>query len=221
MATPEQIHKKMAEVLDRPDFELLTHYRSDFELDRSYLDRAWHDEARMLWVIRESGTHLIPLGVHPGMSSEGLAALGSDSRNEAFIVTNKGVEPADRNRANAELANFVWLERQGRVHKNGVPVADVIDVKFEHVGNALRADVKMSSIKRVERMSLGDTVALAIHAERAAIERAGTLFCQTRSILMDGADFYAAMDAKRARWLQRERGSEAGQSRRSALGPAP
>ena len=152
------------------------------------------------------------------MSSEGLAALGSDSRNEAFLVTNKGVEPVDRERANAELANFVWLERQGRVHKNGVPVADVIDVKLEYVGTALRADVKMSSIKRVERMSLGDTIALAIHAERAAIDRAGTLFCLTRSISMDGADFYAVMAAKRTPLAQREQAAEMSKGRGSALG---
>ncbi len=200
--TPDALYQRMAEAVSSPNYPLLKYYRTDFEvIDRQFIDRAWSDESKMLWIVGESGTHLIPLGIHPGMCDWGRAALTIAKDYDLFIADQAGLKKIDRAQALLALGSYSWQDHSGRICKGGRPLADILDIAIERSGRGLRADVKLASLVKPELLTLGETVGLVQMVERAAIDKAGTLFCATNSILIDGADIYRLMDAKREKWL--------------------
>jgi hypothetical protein len=203
--TPKQLHDEMGKVVNRPGYPLLRFYRDDFESsDLRYLENAWHLDAKMLWVVRESGTHIVPLDIHPAMSGEGRAILNMAEPKEAFLLTRRGVEQIPLDQAARELGARHWSQDGARrVSKHGEPVADIVDIVHSREGNTRIADAKLHMIKPVGDLSLGDLVALRIYAERAAIDEAGTLFVGTRSVRVGASDLDQLLDDKRAAWLAR------------------
>ena len=98
---------RMRAIVEAPGYPLLTDYRQDFyTYDKAVIEREWHGHARFLWVVRQYGTELVPLGAHPGQVDYGLAALGQARRNtdaKIYLITAAGLEEVDRARAEAEV----------------------------------------------------------------------------------------------------------------------
>lgn len=210
--TPKQLHEQMAKCVDGPDSRLKYH-RDDFEtLDLRYLENTWHPGARMLWVVRESGTHIVPLGIHSKMSEEGLAILdmadSEDAPKELYLLSLRGVTRLTDSQARSELAKIDWsLDRNGRIFHKEVAIADivdVVDVVVEGEDNALYADVDLFPIFDVEELSIGELVALRIFAECAAIAVAQSLFVQTRFARLGENDIDTMLEGMRAEWIASE-----------------
>lgn len=214
--TPKQMHGAMGDIVNAPGYPLLTHYRVDFEKhDLAYLEAAWHDDARMLWVVRDSGTHLIPLGVHPRMAREAAAVFGMAGAQDYFLLSNRGVAPIDLARAKQEVASLQWsIGKDGRIFKGARHLADVVDIatridRIPMPGNppgspprfreSQAYDVRLWPRADPSKLSLGDLIGLRIIAECAAIESGGSLMVPTRAVRLGAADLGLLMDRARAK----------------------
>ena len=220
--TPKQMHAAMAQIVDKPGYPLLKHYRSDFEeLDLTYLENAWHEEARMLWVVRKNGTHLIPLGVHPKMEVGARAVFQMEGEKEFYLLSNKGISQVGQARAEQEVSRLQWrYEKDGGIFKGHLRLADVVEVTTgvertpmpkedgEAENAALRFktepvyDVKLKLRVASSELSLGDLIGIRIHAECAASAHGGDLMIATRNVQLGEIDLGKLMDKSRAKWLQ-------------------
>lgn len=202
--TPEQIHDKMAAIVNKPGYPLLRHYRDDFEvLDRDRLGATWHDQSRVLWIVREMGTNLVNLGIHPNISLWGNAALDLSPDSDIFLATGRGLAKITLPQARAELSRMDWSLENGRIRYGKTPVADIIGVDIERVDNNLCATVKMHPIKKTDELTHGEAVALVCLAEQAANSHAQT-FCRTESIRIGDESLYEIVVRRKDAWMSRE-----------------
>lgn len=217
------MHDAMGAIVNAPGYPLLTHYRVDFEkYDLTYLEAAWHEESRMLWVVRDSGTHLIPLGVHPRLTEQASAVFAMSGAQDYFLLSNKGIRRIDLAHAKGEVSRFHWrLDRDGGIFKGGQRLADIGDVQTcvervplpKDADNApLRFresqvyDVRLLPRVAASELSLGDMIGLRINSECAAIEAGGSLLIPTRRVRLGETDLSLLMDRERAKLSRAESG---------------
>lgn len=99
----------MKSIVETPGFRFLKEYKRDFyTYDKEYLYNTMTPHARYLWVVREMGSHLIRLKVHPKMCEEGCAVLNADRDVQCYIVMPRLVRPVTREAAMQELATMSY-----------------------------------------------------------------------------------------------------------------
>lgn len=224
--TPQQMHEAMAKIVDAPGYPLLKSYRKDFEVyDRQLLEASWHREGRALWVVREMGTHLINLGVHPKSSEEGRCLLGGgDRKAEYYLLTPKRVARIDAVRADTELKTFSWSMRDDVICRAGEPIAFIQSFSAGHVQDPksrLVADAKLSALKDPSRLTHAESAGLLQFLQAESVERAQSLFCALRSATYGGVDLYALHEQRRAEWLRDEALAQARSKSRPARSAIP
>lgn len=207
--TPDEMFDKMAAVVSAPNYPLLRHHRRDFEVhDKEFLANAWSPESKMLWIVRESGTTLIALGVCKEVSDWGRAAIDAGGDMEFHLAEQRGLSRIAKNKALEELSAYQWSNRSGRLVKGERAIAEVADIHVRRVDNRLWTETALSSVAKPEALTLGEAIGLLQMAELAAINKAGTFFCQAKSVLLDGQDLHALVGAKRKAWLSEAKGKE-------------
>jgi hypothetical protein len=211
--TPEKMHQKMGAILKKPGFSLLTSYKDDFEvLDREILNAEWHAQSRALWIVREMGTDLVSLGVHPKICEWGKARLESDERQALFLLTQSGVKEIDRAQARAELGRYEWsIDPHGLISCKGAGIAHLVDMPTKYVesnGARLVASPRLAAVKPVEAWTAAEATALGGFVMAEAVKRSQSLFCGVRGATVDGKDFHSILDAKRASWLAQQAAKE-------------
>lgn len=220
--TPDEMFDKMAAVVSAPNYPLLKHHRRDFEVhDKQFLDNAWSPDSKMLWIVRESGTTLTALGMCKEVSDWGRAAIDAGGDMEFHLADQRGLSRISKDKALSELGIYQWRNLSGRICKGTRALADLADINLQRVDNRLWAETKLASVTKPEALTLGDAIGLLQMSELAAISKAGTFFCQTKSVLLDGQDLHALVDAKRAAWLSAAKDMRSKAPRRAAARARP
>jgi hypothetical protein len=188
--TAEIVFNLMAAVVEDPGFKYLTSYKVDFyKYDKAYLERTWVPGIRYMWIVRESGTHLVRLGVHQKMNDELIAALGISDNMAIYIVSDDGVKQISVNGANALLNIFDYSIHGTVVCRGTEPLAAMdIDARRDLDNNRLTGQVKYSSQATPRCLNLADLTALAQIAECEVIAYTQSLFTPTSSITINGED---------------------------------
>ncbi len=196
--TPHRMHQIMEEVVAHRSCPLNPGNRDDFfDIDSAILNREWHPGARMLWIARRGGTHLVTLGVHPDVSREAIDAMAIAEPMDIYIATNAGLEKIDRARALRELAAMEWSNREGLLSKGGEAIATIAPAVAVKVGGRFVADVHLAPSVDARALKLGDAIGLSIYARRAAIEAAGGFFCMARSVMFGSESLASLIGHKR------------------------
>lgn len=207
--TPDQMHAKMARIVNAPGYPLLKDYRRDFEvLDLDILRAQWHGEGRALWIVREMGTDIVNLGVHPKSSEHGKAVLGMGGAKQCYLLTPRRITQIDQARAAGELKSFEWSIDQGRISRKGQPVADLIELRTAYAQDPksrIVADIRLEPLRPVEKLSHPEIMGLFEFVRCEAINQSQSLFCVPRSVTLDGRDMFGILDQKRDAWLSQEK----------------
>jgi hypothetical protein len=170
--------------LAQPDLAFYKHYREDFTCtDRYVLENYGSPEAEYLWVVRESGTHLVRLGVHERSSEWGYAALNLGGTQRAFHVTATNVAEVGPARARALLGKLRYAVHEGVVSRDGVPFA-LIALSTDGGDSAIaqRVTVRLQSLCELTREQLTALYEIAIRE----VSRVFSLFTAIREITLDG-----------------------------------
>ena len=172
------------------DLELLKRYPDDLLVhDRSMLETYATAGAKIGWVLGDSHSHNVVLGVHPddNIGVTYLTRLASNDRFYLLTIASSGgafslkemtaAEFVDLNHTKIEYrregkANCFWLTRQA---------TRVGMVELENIGNPVNPKYRIT-ITPVAGVTDRDRAALQRWAQKASIECAHTLFVRTEVI---------------------------------------
>lgn len=105
----------MTAILEAPGYPLLKYYKMDFAADKLQVQNTWHPAMRMLWIVRESGTHLGTLGVHPRINESLRVVIDrhlfdkTTDKMDCFLVTAQGIAKLTAQQALAELKQLDYI----------------------------------------------------------------------------------------------------------------
>lgn len=186
----------MRPMIDSPDSRLQW-YRNDFYLhDRNYL-RATHATGQYLWIVRESGTELRKLAMHPSENEWLRATMNITDARDMYLVDADHMSISnvlDDEHAERLMNRFRYSLQEGVIAKDDVPLVQIStkivwEPTSEH-GQRNVAHVTLTSLRQVPEIEHAALVSLAaIHAR----ERAQSLFTPVGNITLDGQDLYAQL----------------------------
>lgn len=185
----------MKAIVDSPDCRL-QHYRDDFfKCDRGYLART-HATGRYVWVLRNSGTHLIQIGAHERNYEELDAALHAGGNAcDIYLIDSARVSVTKIDAAKArEIGKRLdYVTRNGVVSKDGRAIAciEITLTPWSH-GKPPQGIVRMTSTDA--QLSKGDLIALRQIAEWEVIGRTQSLFTRTQTSTLDGTEISDLID---------------------------
>ncbi len=193
-----QTFEAMRGVIESPGYPYLKHYRQDFyEHDRRFIERNHSTDASYLWIVRESGTHLIALGVHPKMCEEGFAAMRLSGACDLYLVKRERVKSVGFEEAERLLREFRYrVDGASVVNAQGVLAGFTVSMSPWHAGS-VKGTVRYTTGASSRSLSLGDLIALAQIAECEVIRSTQSLFTPTELILLDGADLRDLIEQRR------------------------
>lgn len=178
----------MKAVIEQPSYPFLTHYRDDFyKHDRRYLEATDAPGSRYIWVVRETGTHLVKIGVHPGMHEEITAAMATcgPERREVYLVSDAGVTKLSDAKTKTLLQSYQYTVQGSMVFKEKRHLATLdVSVSRWSQGSQPTGTVHITGVQPY--LSLETLVSLCQIGEREVIRKAGTLFVGTETITLDG-----------------------------------
>lgn len=196
IARVERVFEAMRKIVYAPDARI-QHYRQDFDkYDRDYLERT-----RALgtygWVVRESGTHLVQLGVHPKMNEELDAALWVGPSRDCYLIDARAgtVSPVNEARLREEMAQFTYVTASGVVSKMGRAIAR-IDVGMTSWAFASPPKGVVAYESVGVPIGLQDLIALSQIGASEVIRKSQSLFTGIESIKLDGADIFEMVEQR-------------------------
>ena len=106
----------MVSIVTQEGYPLLNHYKQDlYKYDFENLMRSHTRGARYMWIVRDSGTHLVRLGVHPKMNEELEAVLALYRDCEIYVVQDARLKQISREQAAEELKKLDYSVVNGQV----------------------------------------------------------------------------------------------------------
>jgi hypothetical protein len=194
----KEIIDRMRSVIEAPEYRFLTHYKSDFyKCDVDYLNRTEAPGSRYLWVVRETGTHLVRLGVHPKIHEEGTAALHvcAPAKREVYLVDDKGLTRINDERATQLLKQLDYHVSNGVVYKGRVAIASfTVETSRWSIGKPPAGTVRFAALQQY--LALETLVALRQIAESEVVVATQSLFTRTESATLDGVDLFDMIQAQ-------------------------
>ena len=205
----ENLFRQLERIVSAPDC-VLQHYRQDFfKFDFEYLERTIAPGVQYLWILRDNGTHLVRLGVHPRMNSELEAVfelnafnrlqvyhicVGQDLSAPASAVIRRCTKrPVDL------LSRYDYtVDDNGTVRGPGGVLASALISGPRWGDGGFHVDVAFTAHRPSNLQGLADLIALGQIAGCLATEISGSLFTKNGVITLDGADLYADIDQARS-----------------------
>lgn len=199
----QHIFEQMRAIIEGPN-SILKHYKDDFYvIDKEILEKSVAPDTRFMWIVRECGTHLIPLGVHRKMHEELEAVLTTHSGNarQTFIIevgnpANPAViKPVSDamsflKRYDYSVDGFVVRGKNGPLvdYRVSVPCwserSEGVTIEFAKANDSVP-------------LSLRDLIALSRIAGCEAIEATHSLFVKVGAVTLDKQDLFEVIEAKR------------------------
>lgn len=177
LSTAEGVFEEMKQIIEAPNFNLLTHYKDDFyKYDRQMLENWWHPTARALWIVRKNGTHLNFIGYHQ-KSVTAVEAAFQVCESDSFIayVSAKGIEKISKEKALRLAKELVFETRNGTLFHRGKPVGS-IHCELRREQCSLYATVKIHAKDLHFNSSSDEKMALMAVAGHEAVLQSQSLF---------------------------------------------
>lgn len=135
----KQLFERMCALVETKGFDGLQSYRSDLYVeDHAQLQNTWTPQTRYLWIVRQNGTHLFELHMHPMIHAAADACMRSIANgNDAsfYLLQDTAVTRITRDVAATLLSRVDWRIRSGRfTDRNGRELAQY-DVSHIEAGN--------------------------------------------------------------------------------------
>jgi hypothetical protein len=183
----------MRPVIDSPDSRLKG-YRNDFYVhDRDYL-RSTHATGQYLWIVRENGTELRKLGLHPSENDWLQATMNVTAARDIYVVDADRMTVSnvlDDTHAEQLMGRFRYSMQDGVISKDGVSLAHAsTELVAGGGGERGRAHVTLTSLQPVPDSELPALLRLA---EIQAREQGQSLFTPVERVILDGQDLYAML----------------------------
>jgi len=121
-------------------------HQGDLDIDAVMLHQHFDPEVAWIWVLREYGTYLHPLGMTAWHTKAAACAASrtGEGRTKAFVISAgrfSAVQPEDLK----ELYRWDYLTRGGVAWRGKVPIAKVV-ARERNEGNRLAVDITMTSL---------------------------------------------------------------------------
>lgn len=192
----------MAQLLKLPTMAFFQHYTKDFfEHDRRELITWGAPGARYIWVVRDSGTHLIRIGVDPKSCEYGMAVLEQISRNRncpsalfvrIFEITDRTITEIDVGHAQRLLgaSSDAYKVRNGVVSRRdgGNSYRDLATLRIDTQTRSAAMPLRHVRFTTSNKLSPADVGALRIIAQCEVVRASQSLFTSPASIEIDGVD---------------------------------
>jgi len=177
---------------------VLQFFKSDLSLDRKELEFSFFPGAEYCLFVRQHGTHISLLGVHP-MANEWTEAAVSTSEDPlatAFHVKNGRAVPIDKDRA-LELLNQGYAEFDGfTLRYRGLKLATYrIDSFYLESEGKSRYEVRYDSEGR--KLSFEHLIVLETMAKVMVRQDSRSIFYLAPDVFLDGQDIYPQIDRMR------------------------
>jgi hypothetical protein len=185
------VFEAMRAIVEAPG-SILKHYKQDFyKYDARYLART-HALGLHVWILRDSGTHLVRIGVHERMNLELDAALHAGREEcEIYLIDPErvSIKPITEARVRDLMKSFEYQTNNGNVTKAGQCIA-WLDVRITpwSDGKPPQGIVKIETMS--QRLSKGDLIALRQIAECEVIAATQSLFTGTKECTIRGEDVF-------------------------------
>lgn len=185
----------MKERVEQPGYPMLASYKSDFyELDKAYLKKNWVAKARMLWVIKPSGSELVRIGVHSKLNEFASAVIRTalrESRDgcEIYLVSDRGIQKIDTDRAKIELLKMDFNTGHNTVSDAGGNLIATFEIRPRLDRQNQRGSVYFGSSPGVT-ISVEQRVALRHIANCELIRVWGSFFCSLDEIYLNGSPMF-------------------------------
>lgn len=203
-----KVIQQLKQIVEAPGC-ILQSYKQDFyKHDVAYIQRTIAPLTRYIFIMRESGTHLVRLGVHHKMHEEAQAAVNVGSRYDAYLITVSDpddaakIERLDKAGIARHLAHYDFTVKDGHVFRKGTKLAQVL------VSTSYRDDPKafvdyFMAEKTGRPRELADLVALGLIAECEAIVAAQSFWIRVGKARIDELDLYDLIESERAKQMLR------------------
>lgn len=198
----KKIYDMMAARLAQPDMAgLLVAYRNDFEVhDRENLLTWGAPGIEYLWLVRECGTNLVRLGVHPKPVEWFTCAMElTEQSAKVFHVSERGVKEVSRDAAIRMLGNMNYSVQQGCdsgvVLRRGEPIAHYSMRGLARLDKGPLWHLEAHSRKTLTSQEVG-ALRLIVLGEH---ELKRGFWAEVGDLLLDGGEFSHAFEAARQR----------------------
>lgn len=157
---------------------ILSGYTQDFyQFDRQHLETTGTVGGRYIWVIRENGTHLASIGLHPRVTDFVECALNSFEQVQAYVVTllpcgDATIKPISVAKAR-DLIKMKIYDFNGRhINANGRLIATVdIHTQYNQRGYGGKVSFSFTDTPTADDETRFKQIALHLFQEKV-----GTLF---------------------------------------------
>lgn len=181
----------MVDVVSQPGCSYLTSYKQDlYKYDFEKLMTTHTLGTRYLWIVREMGTHLITLGVHPKLNEEIDAVLSLHRDCVIFLVQDAQLKEISRERAAMEAKRFDYTVKNGFVYNASGPLASVYVRPVPRYCNGERAYGVYLEMCPDALLQPKDVMALVQIAQCETIKTAHSFFVKINEILLNEHDIW-------------------------------
>ncbi len=198
------IIQAMSAILDAPGYPLLKFYKFDFANNKLQIQSEWHPAMRMLWIVRECGTHLGTMGVHARGNEELRVVIDNFKYNEAlnlldcFLITGQGVSKVTADYALNELKRLDYVTRDEKVmDATGVELAS-FDLHLIQNSNQLTGDVAFITQNMDVMAQRQHHIALMQIANAEVTNAWQSLWAKPRKVTLNGANLFALLRTEEA-----------------------
>jgi hypothetical protein len=184
----KKIFDRLKNIVEHPAFPWLTAYRNDFyKIDRDYLQSTAAPGSRYMWIVRDSGCHLVRLGVHRRQHAELEAVLETtaESAMQIYLVDENHVTEIDVKRAHLELGKYDYRVEGSIVYKGDFPIAGMY-LTLTPWKDGQRPSGTVQYVHRAPYLSLKTLIALHMIAEGEVQEQSHSLFTPTTLVALEG-----------------------------------
>ena len=173
----------------------LKFYRQDFfKYDRARL-AATHGTGQFIWIIRESGTHFLTIGVHARNYIEIDAVLSIGDACDIYLVepARASLHRIDADKARELGKQLEYTVINGTVFKQTRAIAHM-RVSFTPWSDGKQPQGIVNMTRTDAYLSKADLIALVQIAGNEVIERSQSLFTGMQTCTLDGSDMFGLIE---------------------------
>jgi hypothetical protein len=190
IVTTNAVYKALCNIVNSPGFGLLKHYLDDLHLhDRVFLEAQAGPNTQFIWCVRDSGTYIVRLGVHPKHDEWMRAVIDQNISQQEFfrIVVGLSVEDVKvtkitQDQAKASLGKYAYTVINNWVLHKGNPIAELYIHTRRNEQHQLGADVKVVSKQVLSQIHIG---AILLIAQNEVVVATGSLFTSIFSMTLN------------------------------------
>lgn len=196
----EIVWEKLAKIVKSFDGRYLTAFADDFhKTDRAYLESDWTPKGRFLWMLREHGTFMVKLGVHP-LLGEGIeAAIELGLGSQLYLVDGFSVKNVSVTEARTLLTSHEYVcANKSVLHRGLLLTKFEVDIHSDGFSQPY-GEVSFDPRVDLHSISLENLIALRNIAACETVQASQSLFVPARRITLGGEDLNQMIDDVRRR----------------------